>query len=349
MKKKQTYADQAKSIMNKYKLRLGEKFDKGDNLSLEAMNKELAELRQQQEADRPDTSMGGEGLPMHVDGGELAGMAGGDLASYSTRVPWVGAASGIVESILANRPINLPEYNYNEFNPTALNPNLVDYSFERESAKGERDLANAEIRRASKGVSGQNQLTNQLLTGYTGTQRATGQQIGRSVQQEENVNAQIKNDVAARNAASQFQAAQINMRNKMFGFDVQRQNSMIDQARKDAQIGGIVDSIQGYGQDLMDARMQDQMLQVMAPENYKATYGDEDTLFKQIFQIPRKLDMGFVNTGDTLSGEQGSIGMTLQKLLKQFNNNPELLQQFLDSDIGNMSGFGQNYSSAFTG
>jgi hypothetical protein len=52
MAKKQSFADQAKGIMNKYKVRLGEKFDKGDTLALEAMNQELGELREKQEEAR---------------------------------------------------------------------------------------------------------------------------------------------------------------------------------------------------------------------------------------------------------------------------------------------------------
>ena len=52
MKKKQTYADQAKSIMKKYEPRLGKKFDKGDTLALEAMNQELGALREAQEESR---------------------------------------------------------------------------------------------------------------------------------------------------------------------------------------------------------------------------------------------------------------------------------------------------------
>ena len=52
MAKKKTYADEAKTIMNKYKPRLGEKFDKGDTLALEAMNQELTALREKQERAR---------------------------------------------------------------------------------------------------------------------------------------------------------------------------------------------------------------------------------------------------------------------------------------------------------
>lgn len=52
MAKKQTYADRAKKIMSKYKPRLGENFDKGDTLALEAMNQELTALQQEQEQAR---------------------------------------------------------------------------------------------------------------------------------------------------------------------------------------------------------------------------------------------------------------------------------------------------------
>ena len=52
MAKKQTYADRAKAIMSKYKTRLGEKFDKGDALALEAMNQELRGLQREQEKAR---------------------------------------------------------------------------------------------------------------------------------------------------------------------------------------------------------------------------------------------------------------------------------------------------------
>ena len=52
MAKKKTFADEAKAITNKYKLRLGDKFDKGDTLALEAMNQELTALQQKQEKAR---------------------------------------------------------------------------------------------------------------------------------------------------------------------------------------------------------------------------------------------------------------------------------------------------------
>lgn len=52
MAAKKTYAQEAKTIMGKYKTRLGEKFDKGDTLALEAMNQELHGLQRKQEKAR---------------------------------------------------------------------------------------------------------------------------------------------------------------------------------------------------------------------------------------------------------------------------------------------------------
>jgi hypothetical protein len=52
MAKERTYAQQAKTIMNKYKLRLGDKFDKGDPLAVAAMNAELTALQKEQEESR---------------------------------------------------------------------------------------------------------------------------------------------------------------------------------------------------------------------------------------------------------------------------------------------------------
>lgn len=47
------FADKAKKIANRYKFRLGDKFDKGDRYSEEALDRELTKLAQQQEQVRP--------------------------------------------------------------------------------------------------------------------------------------------------------------------------------------------------------------------------------------------------------------------------------------------------------
>ncbi len=50
MKKKTTYADQAKAILAKYEKRLGKDFTNNDKLAKDAMNRELTELKNKQES-----------------------------------------------------------------------------------------------------------------------------------------------------------------------------------------------------------------------------------------------------------------------------------------------------------
>lgn len=72
----QTYASRAKTIMNKYKPRLGENFDKGDVLALEAMNQELSGLQEEQEQARvikqqKDQQFQQDAVQTFRDGGKL--------------------------------------------------------------------------------------------------------------------------------------------------------------------------------------------------------------------------------------------------------------------------------------
>ena len=432
-----TFAQEAKSIMNRYKTRLGDKFDKGDTLSLEAMNKELADLRQRQEAAREeeeatvfanggklprkanaflkrdfDISLGraeplsdflgvggpndrvlgrrgdsgletyrrakargynvldtvgfagpgagtlrdlmgssvrqkdfkfdpvrgfgmfqkGGKLPIYANGGgfkfpeggttetfdptanggegawvsgDFLGTGGGDdeapaYEPYETRVPWWGAAATAVGSILANRQLDLPEYNYEEYDPTQRAANLVDYSRAREQTLRERDLANAIIARNARGRQSQAGLMETILAGTTGTQRTTGTEFGKSLEQQQNINAQIKNQVAAENARLNLSAAQMNARNKMYASQIERENALINAQRRDQQIGGIFDSVTGYGRDLMAADKYDQMLDIMKPENYDLVATD-DSWIRKALGISPKAEMINVDTGQRLS------------------------------------------------
>lgn len=354
-KNKRSYADEAKTIMNKYKLRLGEKFDKGDKLALQAMNQELEQLRQQQEVQReaeltPQEKARAQfdileqGLPENEFGGPIAndpnyflgesptladhiGQHGnafmGDdgtfkdrsmgnqnpaTTPFKSRVPWAGALSQGIGSFLANRPIDFGdtdlEYNYENFTPTKISANLVDFSREREQFGRERDIANSMIRRtASRGGSGAGAMEN-IIAGTTGTQRVTGQQTSGSLEREGNINAQIKNQTSQFNTAQEAQAAGLNAQQQQFGHNVERQNMMVDrenrminQGRSDAQIMGVSDAIQGYGRDLMEADKYDQMINIMAPDNYKPVAG-KDSKFRRFMQYSPEFRMKFFNTGD---------------------------------------------------
>ena len=369
---KETFADRARKITNKYKRRLGDNFDKGDSLALEAMNQELAALREEQELERmkyqPNETIG---LPKHWDGSwllpyantvkgllrfntennpielgtanisanklysntanlktptfaskpvseilsqsgannlrpasgsTLSGISGGGEA-FSSRVPWIGAAAGAVGSLLMNKQLDLPEYNYEEYNPARLAPNLVDYSREREQAMRERDIANAVIRKNARGLGSQNALMENILAGTTATQRATGEQFGKSLENEGNVNAQIKNQADQFNAQQRMQATQINNQNKLYANQIKRENEMINAERKNAQIQGVVDSVTGYAKDRMAADQYDQMIGIMAPDNYGVFKG-EDSWLRKALQVSPKMDIKLTKT-DSIKREKG--------------------------------------------
>ena len=284
--------EKATRIINKYKRRLGDNFDKGDSLALEAMNQELSLLQQEQEEERSKMTLkkGNTGLPIHVNGGDLQSLvtSGAKLAvnnndsPFKSRVPWMGAAAGVIGNLLMNKQLDLPEYTPEDYNPAKLNPSLVNYGREREQVMSERDLANNMIQGSARGQGSQNALMENILAGQTGTQRIAGEQFGKSLENEGNVNAQIKNQAGQFNAQQAMQATQLNNQNKMYANEIKRENMMINQERKDSQIGGIMDSVTGYARDRMDASQYDNMLQMMTPDNYKATSG-QDSKWRRLF------------------------------------------------------------------
>jgi len=359
--KKQSYASAAKVVMNKYKLRLGDKFDKSDPLALAAMNAELTALQVEQEATReaelgaaPQFAKGGK-LPMYEGPGPLSqqlnptflpgmgyqqgvaptlnalnpptnfatGMnfntgegymdsslqmpdasltgstesasAGND--PFKSRVPWIGAAAGLVGGLMSNRKLDLPSYDYEEYKPEKVQANLVDYSRGREQTMRERDQAQAMITRNARGTGSQAGLMENILAGATGTQRAAGTAFNQSIEQEGNVNAQIKNEASARNAQLGMQAGQMNMRNKLYANQLDRENVLFNDQRRQNRIGAVTGAVTGYSKDLLAANQYDQMINMMAPDNYQLTQGP-DSPFKRLFQISQDQRISFRNTGD---------------------------------------------------
>lgn len=361
-----TYAQEAKTIMNRYKLRLGENFDKGDPLALEAMNKELAKLQEHQEQARaalfPEmekrfakggrlpklqgkkysfipqdsttlsdplgtTSIGGYqdqnsfgaydnpsefgtfGENVKDVSGFLNTNVGNFLGDndYKSRVPWFGALSQGLTSILGNKQIDfagLPEYQYDEYKPKKTAANLVSYAKGRQGIANERDIASQIIKRNARGMGSRSGLMENIQAGVTGTQRIAGQGIEESYEKEANLNAQIRNQIDQANAAREAQAMQMNQRNKMFASQIdyqnamaERENQMINQGRKDAQIGGVGEAITGYGKDILAAGQYDQMPNMLAPDNYSIGSG-KDSLFRRLFQISPDMKIRFRNTND---------------------------------------------------
>jgi len=334
-----TYADRAKQIMNKYKKRLGDNFDKGDVLALEAMNRELSGLRDEQEAVRmeelpenPNVFQGGGvlgperlstshlnlGLGKFSDPNKLrptnntfsGGKKSGGLFSslsegdqFKSRVPWLGMASGIVGNMLMNKKIDLPTYDYEEYTPGQITPNLVNFGREREQTMRERDIANSMLMGASRGVGSQAGLMENLQAGMTGTQRVAGDMFGQSLEREGTMNAQIMNEAQRANESMKLQAAEINQRNKMYATGLERENVMIDADRRDARTSGIMGAITGYGKDRMAADQYDQMLEIATPENYRIGVG-KDSPLRKLLGISPTMKRFFTDTGDTTSNTE---------------------------------------------
>jgi len=342
MAKKQTYASKAKQIMNRYKLRLGDKFDKGDPLALEAMNAELSTLQEQQESVRiselpveqrtfakggtlptfqgpgPFSQYLNQGNQMPFNGGVFdtlpstpAGAISAQTGSQSTtdvgdpfksRVPYFGAVAQGLTSILGNRKLDMPEFNVDEFTPEKITANQVNFSRGREGIARERDIANQTIRRSARGRGSRAGLTENILAGATATQRTAGSQIEESIEREGNINAQIRNQTAQFNAQQGSQAQALNLRNQLFGSQVERENFLINAQRKDAQIGGVGSAITGYGKDLLSAGQYDQMVNMMGANNPNFQIGQgPDSPFKRLFQISKDAKINFRNTGDFAS------------------------------------------------
>jgi len=365
---KKTPAQHVQSIMNRYKIRLGDDFDKGDRLANESMKQEIAVVRKKAEEIRisklspknylkelTEKAYGGElpeygglnpvsqflntrlgktqssgidfdpnsvnsfnrgsawdslGLnrgtdPTSVFGGDMNDLGNSATGTagdtpFKSRVPWMGAAAGVIGSLMGNRKLDLPEYEAMDYNPTNITANLVDYSRGREGTVREREDANALINANARGTGSQSGLMDQLLAGTTATQEVAGQQINASLENEGNVNAQIKNQVGAQNAQLDLNAAQMNMQNEMYANRMNRENMMINADRKDARISGVINNVKGYAKDRTRANQYDQMINVMAPDNYKAVAG-KDSSFRKFMGFSPDFLMKHFNTKDKSS------------------------------------------------
>jgi len=377
-----TFAQQAKTITNKYKLRLGDNFDKGDPLALAAMNAELTELQEQQESvrqlefeaenadkigaiqqfanggklskkqqttlsdilneslpeyhaggglphdhsleggidlgtDPNQYSWGGTDIPPVQQGlipgqqtspadparaGQLFDRPEGGDGAFKSRVPWMGAAASAVGNILANRPIDLPEYEYEEYRPEKATANLVDYSRGREQTIRERDQANAIIARGARGTGSQAGLMENILAGTTGTQRAAGEAFNKSLEQEANINAQIRNRVSEFNAAQAGRAGEMNMRNKLYATQLGRESTLIEDRRRQDRIYGITDAAQGYAKDRMTAQRDDQMINLELARNPNFGLKQQDpTFWRRMAGITDPIEeLTFKNTKDII-------------------------------------------------
>ena len=197
---------------------------------------------------------------------------GGD--PFQFRAPWWGAAATGLGSVLGNQQLDLSEH---EITAQQVAPNLVDYSREREQFGRDRDIGNQMIRKGAAGFGSRSKLMQNLQAGATGTQRVAGRQFSKSLQGEQNQNAQIKNQ------ASQFNAQQRSITdriNNQYG----RENQLINANRRTNQIAGVTGAVTGYGRDLMSANRDTGYLRLEEDEEFPIMQ-QNDSRLKQILGV----------------------------------------------------------------
>lgn len=342
MAKKKTYAQEAKSIMNRYKLRLGENFDKGDKMAEKAMEAELSSLRERQEADR--TSLFPEETEQFANGGILPKYGGFNFSQFlnrptpdfnvapdtlpatsaeamaaqtgsspvannvdspfKSRVPIGGIIEGIGGLISNWGDVDLPTYEPTEFKPGRVATNLVDYSRGREQTMRERDLANAAISRGAAQGGSQSALMERLMAGRTSTQRTAGAAFNQSIEEQANKNAMIKNDASLKNAQLGLTAAQMNERNKLYANQLERENALINEQRRGNRIGSVTNALAGYLGDKGKAANYDQMVNMEIARN--PNYGlvqDDPTWLRRLLGFTDPItEISYRNTKDKVSG-----------------------------------------------
>ena len=223
--------------------------------------------------------------------------AGDDIIPFKSRVPYLGAVSQGLGALLANRQIDIPGVEgVEDIQAQQLTPRLVDYSRGREQIMRERDRSQAMIRGAARGRGTQQGLTQTTIAGATEAQRIAGQGVSGSIEAQANRNAQIRNEVAARQQQSDLQAALANQRKGLMGAQFGREDALINAQRRSQQIGGVFGAATQYGKDLMSADQYDQMMQIMAPENYQFGQG-EDSRLRKILQVSPTMKRFFADLG----------------------------------------------------
>ena len=177
----------------------------------------------------------------------------------------------------------------------------------------ERDQANQMVMGAARGSGSQASLMENIQAGATGTQRVAGDQFGRSLETEGNMNAQIMNESQQLNEANRQRASEMNNRNQMFATNLERENMMINADRKDARTSGIMGAITGYGKDRMAADQYDQMLEMATPENYRMGVG-KDSPLRRLLGVSPTMKRFFNNTGDVTSEPKMEKGGQLSSI-----------------------------------
>lgn len=231
-----TFADESKAIKKRYIKRLGKDLKGKDAIAAKSLNTELLDLQQKQESLKmsmmPKENMqqmqNSQALPQAAFGLDLPSASDTDIAGAVAE----GSSGGTNDTGLDNFTKGAGATNsYIGYGIQALSrvpdliksfgapdkvhydritPELVDYSAEREALKNARNASTGIIKRNAGMAGNAGQAMNYLAGTVPGIQNNYYANFAKSLQTENNVNAQIKNEAMAKNSAIAMQEAEVN-------------------------------------------------------------------------------------------------------------------------------------------
>lgn len=234
-----TFADESKAIKKRYIKRLGKDLKGKDAIAAKSLNTELLDLQQKQESLKmsmmPKENMQqmqntqalpqaafGMNLPFAPEGTEGTGAstspdspkdmgmdnfmkgAGANNSYIGYGIQALSRVPDLIKSFGAPDKVHYDR----------ITPELVDYSAEREALKNARNASTGIIKRNAGMAGNAGQAMNYLAGTVPGIQNNYYANFAKSLQTENNVNAQIKNEAMAKNSAIAMQEAEVNAQEK---------------------------------------------------------------------------------------------------------------------------------------
>lgn len=233
-----TFADESKAIKKRYIKRLGKDLKGKDAIAAKSLNTELLDLQQKQESLKmsmmPKENMqqmqNSQALPQAAFGMNLPIDTDPDGTETSTStdsskdmgmdnfMKGAGANNSYIGygiQALSRVPDLIKSFGApDKVHYDRITPELVDYSAEREALKNARNASTGIIKRNAGMAGNAGQAMNYLAGTVPGIQNNYYANFAKSLQTENNVNAQIKNEAMAKNSAIAMQEAEVNAQEK---------------------------------------------------------------------------------------------------------------------------------------
>ena len=233
-----TFADESKAIKKRYIKRLGKDLKGKDAIAAKSLNTELLDLQQKQESLKmsmmPKENMqqmqNSQALPQAAFGMNLPINTDPDGTEPSTStdspkdmgmdnfMKGAGANNSYIGygiQALSRVPDLIKSFGApDKVHYDRITPELVDYSAEREALKNARNASTGIIKRNAGMAGNAGQAMNYLAGTVPGIQNNYYANFAKSLQTENNVNAQIKNEAMAKNSAIAMQEAEVNAQEK---------------------------------------------------------------------------------------------------------------------------------------